>query len=332
MPDVFFAGQSASEYITLLNSLANGLYTFSAIKTGNFTAAKGTAYPISANGVTVTLPASATVGDRIRLFGTADSVVSLTLDRNGLNIDSAASNKTISGGATAVQVELWYVSVAVGWRVVTQYEAMSNTAEVKTAAFSAVAGKTYIINGSTFTVTLPTPAAGDVIRFIAAKNDKTAITFDPTASYKIRSGTNGTTWVNNGYDWDITFCYVDATIGWQVVITRGYLKTAPSISTNTLTLDLEGGLWPHRVFEVSLNANITTFTVNNYPASGMPWGFELSFTGDGTQRTVTWPTAWKPPSSIFPTPTLTNGKKDDYYIETWDGGTTCPFRVMGQNR
>jgi len=44
----------------------------------------------------------------------------------------------------------------------------------------------------------------------------------------------------------------------------GEVKTAPAISAGTLTLDVSGG----NVFEVSLNANITTFTISNPPPNG----------------------------------------------------------------
>lgn len=104
-------------------------------------------------------------------------------------------------------------------------------------------------------------------------------------------------------------------------------KTAPSISTNTLTLDCSAG----NVFAVSLNSNITTLSFTNVPASGTAYGMTLSFTADGTARTITWGSAVKWPGGTAPTLTSTNGKVDTFVLTTWDGGTTWYAFVGGQN-
>lgn len=321
-----FAGGD-KDYIQKLNDLQDAQLIWST-KTSSFSAVVSNGYFITGNSVVATLPSSPTIGKRCVFASQYNGVTGFSLGRNSSNINGAASDYTPTGNL--FWLECQYRDSTTGWQIKDLLASQVTQLEVKTTAFSAVAGKTYIINGSSFTVTLPTPSAGDVIRFVAAKNDKTAITFDPTASYKIRSGTNGATWVCNGQDWDIWFCYVDGTIGWEIKITKGSYKSAPSISTNTLTLDLEGGLWPDRIFEVSLNANITTFTVNNYPASGMPYFWEVVWTADGTQRTITYPTAWKFAQSLTPIPTLTNGKKDRIGCETYDGGTAVYCGNMGQ--
>jgi hypothetical protein len=107
----------------------------------------------------------------------------------------------------------------------------------------------------------------------------------------------------------------------------GETKTAPSISTNTLTLDCATS----NLFAVSLNANITTLTISNIPASNVLYGFVLEFTADGTARTVTWPAAVKWAGGTAPTLTSTNAKKDAFAFYTYDGGTTWIASVIGQN-
>jgi hypothetical protein len=104
-------------------------------------------------------------------------------------------------------------------------------------------------------------------------------------------------------------------------------KNAISISSNTLTVDWSTGTY----FSVSLNANITTVTFNNICSTGTECGVNLLFTGDGTQRTITWPGAVKWPSGTAPTPTSTNGKVDIYAFATHDGGTTIFGFISGQN-
>ena len=83
---------------------------------------------------------------------------------------------------------------------------------------------------------------------------------------------------------------------------------------------------------MALNANITTLTISNPPASGTGIGFTLVFTADGTARTVTWPASVKWDSGTAPTLTSTNGKKDVFTFVTLDAGTTYLAFVSGQNK
>ncbi len=104
-------------------------------------------------------------------------------------------------------------------------------------------------------------------------------------------------------------------------------RTAPTIGGGTLTLDLSGS----SIFDVSLNAAITTLTISNPAASGTAHGFVLTFTADGTARAVTWPAAVKWPAATAPTITSTNNKKDCFVFMTTDGGTSYHGFVAGQN-
>lgn len=104
-------------------------------------------------------------------------------------------------------------------------------------------------------------------------------------------------------------------------------KTAPTISSGTLTIDCSAG----NVFAVSLNANITTLTFSNVPTTGNAFSVTLSFTADGTPRTITWGTAVKWPNSAAPTLTSTNGKVDTFILYTYDAGTTWYAFTAGQN-
>jgi len=105
-------------------------------------------------------------------------------------------------------------------------------------------------------------------------------------------------------------------------------KTTGSISSGTLTLNLNDA----QVFEVSLNANITTLTISNIDAtSNTVNAFTVIFMGDGTARTITWPAAVKWPNATAPTMTSTNGKKDVLSFLSPDNGTTWLGFVGGQN-
>ena len=103
--------------------------------------------------------------------------------------------------------------------------------------------------------------------------------------------------------------------------------TTPTISAGTLTLNLENG----NVFRVSRNANITTVTISNPPASGNAGSFTLIFDANGTSYTTTWPAAVKWPSGIAPTITTTSGRSDVFVFYTNNAGTTWYAMTSGQD-
>ena len=105
------------------------------------------------------------------------------------------------------------------------------------------------------------------------------------------------------------------------------VRTAPAISAGTLAIDLNSAT----VFDVSLNANITTFTITNIQLTGRTSSFVLIFTADGTARSVTWPASFKWPNAVAPTITAASTKKDIYTFFTLDGGTTWQALITGQN-
>lgn len=104
-------------------------------------------------------------------------------------------------------------------------------------------------------------------------------------------------------------------------------RTAPTISSGTLTLDCSAG----NVFNVALNANITTLSFSNVPTSGTAFALTLMLTADGTARTITWGASVKWPGGTAPTLTSTNGKVDTFVLVTHDGGTNWFAFTAGQN-
>jgi hypothetical protein len=104
--------------------------------------------------------------------------------------------------------------------------------------------------------------------------------------------------------------------------------SSPGISGNTLSLDLSLA----QVFNVSLNAGISSFIVTNVPqTASRAIGFSLFLTADGTARGISWGSAVKWPSGIPPTLTTTNNKTDILSFTTLDGGTSYFGSVAGQN-
>jgi hypothetical protein len=105
------------------------------------------------------------------------------------------------------------------------------------------------------------------------------------------------------------------------------IYSSPSISSNTLTLDLGQS----SLFNILLNANILTITISNIPSSTHNISFTIIFTADGTARAVNWPNTVIWPSGNAPSITSTAGKIDVFSFTSNDGGSTWIGFVGGQN-
>jgi hypothetical protein len=144
-------------------------------KTTGFTAVSGNGYfcNTTSSAFTVTLPATPSAGDIISIAdynGTA-TTNNITIGRNGSNINSLASNFTISSNYAAISFV--YVDATAGWRSVDT----SNTSNV-TNTFIAATGGTITTCGSykihtftgpgTFTVTNTGPGSSTVDYLVVA--------------------------------------------------------------------------------------------------------------------------------------------------------------------
>lgn len=118
----------------------------------------------------------------------------------------------------------------------------------------------------------------------------------------------------------------DNTLGRPLIQDYAETLTSPSISAGTLTLDCTNG----NVFTVALNANISTLTISNWPATGRKGSIELWLTADGTPRTVALGSIKTPGGATY-TPTSTNGKVDVLTFHTFDAGSNVFMLIGGQN-
>ena len=103
--------------------------------------------------------------------------------------------------------------------------------------------------------------------------------------------------------------------------------SSPTISGGTLTLDIRNG----NVFNVALNANITSMVISTPPNSTFTGNFTLIFTADVSARTIAWATSIIWYNLTSPTLTTTNGKRDIFTFVTYDGGTNWYGGIGGQN-
>jgi hypothetical protein len=89
----------------------------------------------------------------------------------------------------------------------------------------------------------------------------------------------------------------------------------PAISANALTLDLSLA----NVFDVVIDANITTFTLANPPSSSLAESFTFIARYDGS-RSITWPVDVKWAGGIAPTISTTSGSTDIFTFVTNNSG------------
>lgn len=101
---------------------------------------------------------------------------------------------------------------------------------------------------------------------------------------------------------------------------------APAISAGVLALNVSADA----VFNVSLNANITSITFSGIQAANKTSSFVLVFTYTGTAYTVVWPAAVRWPNGVAPTLSSTLNKRDVFTFFTFDNGTNWQAFISGQ--
>lgn len=324
MPTSLFAAGN-TDYISRLNELANASFALS-LQALDFSIAKGYIFGATADNLIGTFPPVWAPGDRFRTAAASPSVSALTLSRNGHNIDGVGADLLLTGSDSAVNVEGIYIDSTIGVRIL-RTGSGGMTFEVKsTGPWTAKKNYGYLVKANALTSNLPaSPLPGDCVRYVASDYNFSTLTIGRNGK-PIRGA--AADHVVNMYNFDVWAIYVDATYGWQIVYARRDCVKAPTISAGTLVLDLDRGLV--NTFNVALNANITTLTISNPPASGDPWGFELILTADGTLRTLAWGASVLWPFGSAPALTSTNLKKDRYWFETIDGANFFAS-VIGQS-
>lgn len=93
--------------------------------------------------------------------------------------------------------------------------------------------------------------------------------------------------------------------------------SALSISSGVVNIDCSLGDY----FTLALNANVTSITFSNLPASGHGASLMLHITQDSTPRTVAWPASFKWAGGSAGAVSTGSGAKDLLAITTFDAGT-----------
>ena len=104
------AGDPIEQYDISIGGLRNAVLVNEGLRSSNFTAIQGKSYIISAS-LTVDLPASPQQGDRVEFIYITTGTV--TVDRNGSNINGSLSNLTNTTKGADCFV---YTDATEGWR------------------------------------------------------------------------------------------------------------------------------------------------------------------------------------------------------------------------
>jgi hypothetical protein len=170
-----------------------------------------------------------------------------------------------------------------------------------------------VTNGSTV-VLAAAAAVGDIVDVVGLVASS-VIAVDTTGQYA---------WSNTQ-----TFNANLVSNSWMDIRSYVEVESAPTISSGTLTLDLANSM----VFDVALNASVTTLTISNVPATAArAISFVLILTADGTPRTVAWPASFRwANGNTAPSITSTNAKRDIFTFLSTDNGTSWNAFITGQN-
>jgi len=129
-----------------ISSLANAGVNWQAVKTSDFTAVAGEGYfcNTTSNTITVTLPASSTKGDTIKIkdYAGTFATYNLIFNLNSVKIDGLSSANNLS--TNHMSVVLTYIDDTQGWRT---FEAEAKTNLGLTPLFVTATGGTVLTNG-----------------------------------------------------------------------------------------------------------------------------------------------------------------------------------------
>ena len=122
--------------------------------------------------------------------------------------------------------------------------------------------------------------------------------------------------------------WADFELKGALLLDYAFKVISPSSSAGTLVLDMVNGNY----FNVTLDEDVTTLTLNNPPASGRAGSIIFIARQDGTGTwDITWPASvlWEQSTGESPSQTTTANAVDIYWLLTTDGGVTWYGTVLG---
>ena len=267
-----------------------------------------------------TLTQTVTISGSVYVSGSVENVNYITFDANASSpaslstgIFSVGSNITVTGSSINLYTNSGTVRIS-GTNLINNTALVVNSGSI-TATNGIIATGSILVNGivnaTSFTGSLQGTAttASYVLNAVSSSFVNT-LTQNVTVSGSI---------------------FLSGSLNTPVFVDYEERFSTPGISIlpspGELILNLANG----NVFDVALNANITTLTISNPPAANNAGSFVLVFTADGNPRVVSWGASILWPGGTAPTLTSTNGKKDVFGFISLNTGSNFMGFIGGQN-
>jgi hypothetical protein len=221
-------------------------------------------------------------------------------------------------------------------------------AAATTAAFALPYFPQVVLTSASSPATIATTAMGNMYLCNTASGsisvylpDAAAVTSGSGLVFKKTSGANSLTLISSGAQTidgsatlvvgpiNVPIMLISDGANWRILISGLYQMLsieAQAISTASATLAIDMNLgW---VVNLTLNNTITTFTVTNWPSSGVEGRLVLHITNAGSNLISVWPTGTKWASGVAPT--ITASGKDAILLTSNDNLTTVYGFIAGQ--
>jgi len=279
-----------------------------------------------------TLTQNVTISGSVFVSGSIANVNYITFDANSSSpaslstgIYALGNNITVTGSSINLYTNSGTVRIS-GTNLVNNTALVVNSGSI-TATNGIIATGSILVNGivnaTSFTGSLQgTATTASYVLNAVSSSFATSASFASTASF-VNTLTQNVTVSGS--------IFLSGSLNTPTFIDYEERFSTPGISIapspGVLTLNLANG----NVFDVALNANITTLTISNPPAANNAGSFVLIFTADGTARVVSWGASILWPGGTAPTLTSTNGKKDVFGFISLNSGTNFMGFIGGQN-
>ena len=324
----------------ILNSVtaSNGYFGTASFAINSSTASFLSGTVVSASYATTasfvnTLTQNVTISGSVYVSGSIENVNYIAFDAN------ASSPASLSTGIYAVGNNITVTGSSINL--------YTNSGTVRISGTNLINNTALVVNSGSITATNGIIATGSILvngivnatSFTGSlQGTATSASFASTASYWGGTATSAsfasTSSFVNTLTQNVTVSgsiFLSGSLNTPVFVDYEERFSTPGISIapspGELILNLANG----NVFNVALNANITTLTISNPPAANNAGSFVLVFTADGNPRAVTWGASILWPGGTAPTLTSTSGKKDVFGFISLNSGTNFMGFIGGQN-
>ena len=267
-----------------------------------------------------TLTQNVTISGSVYVSGSIENVNYIAFDAN------ASSPASLSTGIYAVGNNITVTGSSINL--------YTNSGTVRISGTNLINNTALVVNSGSITATNGIIATGSILVNGIVNATSFTGSLQGTATSASFASTSATSSFVNTLTQNVTVSgsiFLSGSLNTPVFVDYEERFSTPGISIapspGVLTLDLANG----NVFNVALNAAVTTLTISSPPAANNAGSFVLIFTADGTPRAVSWGASILWPGGTAPTLTSTNGKKDVFGFVSLNSGTNWYGFIGGQN-